>query len=96
MMGVEFVEDLDTVFEDQGLLLAVRAQLPVTDSQKFEKIYKDLMENQDTDGSVTGYSINESTAKSTDDARTKHAEKLKRRVEGKRWLLVNCDLRSVL
>lgn len=99
MIGVEFVEDLDTVFEDQSLLLAVRAQLPVTDSQKFEKTYyhyKDLMENQDTDGSVTGYSINESTAKSTDDARTKHAEKLKRRVEGKRWLLVNYDLRSML
>lgn len=86
MLGVEFVEDLDTVFEDQGLLLAVRAQLSVKDAQKFEKTYyhyKDLMENQETDGSVTGYSINDGTAKSADNARVKHAEKLRRRVEGK-------------
>lgn len=86
MLGVEFVEDLDTVFEDEGLLLAVRAQLPVKDAQKFEKTYyhyKDLMENQETEGSVTGYSINEETAKSADNARIKHAEKLRRRVEGR-------------
>lgn len=83
MMGVEYVDDLDTVFADQGLLLAVRAQLSFSESQKFEQtyhIYKELLKD-DGDESSTGYSVN-SEDKQAEAERLRHAERLKRRVEG--------------
>jgi len=80
---VEYVDDLDTVFADQGLLLGVRAQLSFADSQKFEQtyhIYKELL-NDDADESSTGCSVNREDMVAEAE-RILHAEKLKRRVEG--------------
>eukprot|EP01032_Pedospumella_encystans_P014898 gene14898-17092_t len=82
MMGVEFVDDLDTVFADQGLLRGVREQLSFVDSQKFEQtyhIYKELLKD-DADESSTGCSINRED-RVAEAERILHAEKLKRRVE---------------
>lgn len=58
-LGVELVEDLDTIFHgDEGLLLTIRAQLPALDVEAFIRTYhtyKELVENDNiSDKSSTG------------------------------------------
>lgn len=62
-LGVELVEDLDTIFQgDEGLLLAIRAQLAAPDVDAFIRKYhqyKELVnDNSTTDASSTsGYTF---------------------------------------
>jgi len=58
-LGVELVEDLDTIFQgDEGLLLTIRAQLAAHDVDAFIQTYhqyKELVDDKSTtDASSTG------------------------------------------
>lgn len=93
IMGVEYVDDLDTVFADQGLLLGVRAQLSFAESQKFEQtyhVYKQLLQN-DADESSTNHSVNKEE-RLAEAERLRHAEKLKRRVEGRALMVFSISI----
>ncbi len=85
---MESIDDLDTVFTDQSLLLVVRAKISHREAKKFEQsyhTYTDLVGETETDASsISGFSLNDTYFKSPGEAeRMGREEKLQRRVEGK-------------
>lgn len=61
-LGVELVEDLDTIFQgDESLLLTIRAQLSASDVDAFIRTYhayKDLVGDNNSVNSASGDSLN--------------------------------------